>query len=100
MPSLADAELGEDAVEQISRGRLAGNLAQRFERGPQIDCHEVERQAIGQRRLAPLAGVLDHGATHPCGARWRRAHRLPGRAAQRQRRDLAFKRGQPIAGNG
>src|SRR6185437_1080937 len=42
-PSLADAELGENAVEQVGGGRLAGDLAQCFERGPQVDGDKVER---------------------------------------------------------
>src|SRR5262245_34231910 len=61
--SFADTKFGEDAVEQIIRRRLAGNLAQRGERRAQVNRDEVERQPIAQRLL-------------------RRAQMLPG-AAQR-----------------
>jgi hypothetical protein len=45
---LADAELGEDAVEQVGGGGLTGDLAEGFERGAQIDGDEVQRQAVLQ----------------------------------------------------
>src|SRR5690242_1784771 len=47
--SLADAELGEDAVEQIGGGCLTGDLAERFERGAQVNRDEIERRLGGER---------------------------------------------------